>query len=119
MNQRGPTPTTNWKVARRHPRYKLDMRIAVTARRDSGDLLIRGRSSDISEGGLGATLAGDLHPGETVAVEFTLPSARESLTLRATIRYRGGFRYGFEFVGLTAEQREPIARLARSLPRAE
>jgi TonB family protein len=52
-------------------------------------------------------LAGELTPGETVAIEMQLPLA-DPLRTRATVKYQDKLRCGLEFVGLSAEQREAI-----------
>jgi c-di-GMP-binding flagellar brake protein YcgR len=116
---RPPQPRTNWKVSRQFRRFKLDQRVSVKLMREGVETTLRGRSSDISEGGLGATLAGELEPGAEVSLSFWLPLSREPVEVRARVQYRMGFRYGFAFLTLNGEQRARIEKLSRSMPAAE
>jgi TonB family protein len=67
-----------------------------------------GRCTDISEAGVGAVVAGELAAGLQVAVELRLPNVGVPVRARALVRYQSRLRCGFEFVGLSAEQREMI-----------
>ncbi len=53
-------------------------------------------------------VAGELTAGQQVAVELRLPNVGVPLRTRALVRYQDKVRCGFEFVGLTAEQRDMI-----------
>jgi PilZ domain-containing protein len=99
------------------PRYRLEVRVTVTATRAEGPVSLVGRSTDISEGGLGCTLTGELVEGESVTAEFSLPLEPEAFRLRATVRHRAGLHYGLEFLFPTPEQQGKIRLLARALPR--
>ncbi|HZR33340.1 MAG TPA: PilZ domain-containing protein [Terriglobales bacterium] len=101
---------------RRYPRCAVDMRILVVAFRDGNNTTVWGRSNEIGEDGMSATLTGDLVPGEVVSMEFTLPVSTEPMKLRAVVRYRSGFRHGFEFLTLKDGQREKIQRALHLLP---
>jgi hypothetical protein len=99
-------PTT-----REHARFALDLRLIVrTATR------VYGRTRDISETGLGATVPEDLALGDTMELEFELPESAEPLTLIARVSYRHGFHYGFKFISPTARQIQQIRRSTRDLP---
>lgn len=67
----------------------------------------RGISLDIGEGGLGAIVQGDMHIGDTVAIDLQL--WEQSLTAVAIVRHITDIRFGFEFVGLTEGERSQIA----------
>ena len=96
---------------REHARFALDLRLIVrTATR------IYGRTRDISESGLGATVPEDLSLGDMMELEFELPEATEPLTIIARVSYRHGFHYGFRFVSPTSRQIQQIRRSTRSLP---
>jgi PilZ domain-containing protein len=97
--------------ARHFPRYRIDVRALVKVRRDSGIVEMRGRSTDLSESGMGVTLSGDLQLGEVIEMEFSLPFTREPLHLRALVRRRNGLNYGMEFLTLSPQQRAAIKRL--------
>ena len=114
-----PQAGSGFKGSRQFSRFKLDQRVAVRVVRDGSEQTLRGRSNDIGEGGLGATLAGELIPGDIVVLEFWLPLSRDPLRLQARVQYRLGFRYGLAFITLSGEQRSAIVRLAGSMPAAE
>ena len=100
---------------RHFPRYRIDVRVVAKIVREQGTDLLRGRSTDISQGGMGVTLSGDLHPGDMVELEFSLPFTREPLRLRAVVRRRHGLNYGVEFLTLSPQQRAAIQRLHEPL----
>jgi len=57
---------------------------------------------------VGAVVAGELAAGLQVAVELRLPNVGVPVRARALVRYQSRLRCGFEFVGLSVEQREMI-----------
>jgi len=75
--------------------------------------VVRGWCNDLSEGGIGAITSGALQLEQAVQLHVELPSG-ESLHLNAVVRCANGFRYGFEFVGLTDEQKALIQRFLSS-----
>jgi hypothetical protein len=99
-----------WTLPRAHSRYLLDLRIAVRAQET-----FIGRTKDIAEGGLGATIPANIDIGEIVELEVQLPDAKEPLKIKAEVRYRHGFQYGFKFVQVTEPQKEMIRRTTRDL----
>ena len=90
------------------------------ADRQQGAALLRGQTLDIGEGGLGASIEGELLPGELVSLRVTLPQCSLTIQPRAIVRYRTGKIHGFEFVNLSAlqlaEVRTCCRRLARNPP---
>jgi c-di-GMP-binding flagellar brake protein YcgR len=68
---------------------------------------LRGISLDISEGGFGAIVQGDLRVGEMVEIDVRI--AERPLSAVAIVRHTSSVRSGFEFLGLTAEERQQIA----------
>ncbi|MGZ4877046.1 MAG: PilZ domain-containing protein [Candidatus Angelobacter sp.] len=44
-----------------------------------------------------------------------LPETQEPLKIKAEVRYRQGFQYGFKFVHITEQQKEMIRRTTRDL----
>ncbi len=66
---------------------------------------IEGHCRDLSEAGIGILLAAELEGGEVAGLSFSLPGSALAWELRAVVRYRRGFQYGFEFLSLTDEQR--------------
>lgn len=99
-----------WTLPRAHSRYLLDLRVVVRAKET-----FIGRTKDIAEGGLGATIPSDIDIGQIVELELQLSEARDPLKIKAEVRYRHGFQYGFQFVHVTEQQKEMIRRTARDL----
>ena len=91
---------------RRHPRTLFSVPIMVRHLSRGGVRTVRGISLDLGEGGLGAIVEGDVHVGDTVAIDLRLTG--QSLTTVAIVRHASVVRSGFEFVGLTAEERVQI-----------
>jgi hypothetical protein len=92
-----------WPVTRAFPRFLIDQRLIIHA-----GFVLHGRTKDISEGGLGATVAGELTTDAPVELEFYLPGKLSPIKLMAEVRYRQGFQYGFRFLDTTPEQRLAI-----------
>jgi TonB family protein len=97
------------------PRYPVKVALDVIVLRSGVPQTLPGRCADLGEGGVGAMVAGELLPGQQVGVEVRLPNVGLPLRARATVRYQGAARCGFEFMGLTAEQREMIYYWAQRL----
>lgn len=108
-----PAPGT-WAVSRQHGRFLIDLRLIVKAK-----TTLHGRTRNISEGGLGATVAGDIGLGEFVQLQLQLPEVESPLVFRAEVRYRQGFQYGFKFINPTDKQVEIIRHAIRGLPLEE
>jgi hypothetical protein len=99
-----------WTKPRAHTRFLLDLLLVVKGKETQ-----HGRTKDIAEGGLGATIPGDIAIGEVVELEFQLPQMTEPMKFKAEVRYRRGFQYGFRFLHPTEQQREIIRRNTHSL----
>jgi hypothetical protein len=108
-------PDSDSRPARRFPRHALDVRVSVHAFREGENVSFWGRSSEIGDDGIGATLTGELETGEVVSMELLLPTAPFPIKFRALVRYRDGLRHGFEFLALNAAQRDEIRRLCETL----
>ena len=103
-------PGTTWKHPRAYPRFLMDQRLLLTA-----GVTLHGRTKDISESGLGATVAGELSRRGPVELEFCLPGTSVPLKITAEIRYHLGFQYGFRFLHITDKQRTQIREATRQL----
>jgi hypothetical protein len=101
---------------RRFPRHRTDLPLTVTVLRQDGYVQLQGRCHEIAEAGLGGVISTALVAGEVVSLEFSLPGVSQPLVLRAVVRHRAGFVHGFEFIGLSPEQRECILTFSRPLP---
>jgi TonB family protein len=93
---------------RRAPRYRMQNPLEITVLRSGIPDTVPGRALNICEGGVAAVLAGELLPGETVALELRISMVVEPLRTRAIVRYQDKLQCGLEFVGITPEQRAAI-----------
>jgi TonB family protein len=91
---------------RNFSRHPLNVPLDLIALRSGVPENLPGRCTDVSETGLGAVVAGEMAAGQQVAVELRLPNVAVPLRARALVRYQSRLCCGFEFVGLSAEQRE-------------
>src|ERR1700681_2198387 len=89
-------------------RHPINIPLDLIALRSGVPENLPGRCTDISEAGVGAVVAGELAAGQQVAVELRLPNVGVPVRARALVRYQSRLRCGFEFVGLSVEQREMI-----------
>jgi len=89
-------------------RHPINVPLDLIALRSGVPDNLPGRCTDISEAGMGAVVAGELAAGLQVAVELRLPNVGVPVRARALVRYQSRLRCGFEFVGLSVEQREMI-----------
>jgi hypothetical protein len=103
-----------WSTPRAHARYLLDQRLILRA---AGGVF-HGRTKDISEGGLAATVAGELPMDTPIELEFYLPGNLSPLKFLAEIRYHQGFQYGFRLLEVSDEQRTLIREATLRLPLA-
>src|SRR5260370_22415142 len=90
------------------PRHPINVPLDLIVLRSGVPDNLPGRCTDISEAGVGAVVAGELGAGHQVAVELRLPNVGVPVRARALVRYQSRLRCGFEFVGLSVEQREMI-----------
>jgi TonB family protein len=105
----GVVEQTSEKLSRRrNSRFRLKEPLEVTVLRSGVPDTVPGRSLDVSAGGVAAVLAGEVSPGENVAVELRLPGAAGPLRTRARVRHYDKLKAGLEFVGLSAEQQSAI-----------
>jgi hypothetical protein len=100
---------------RRYPRFAIDARMQVKMFQAGEFRTCWGRSTELGQDGIGATLTGDLEPGEIVSLEIPLPLSPYPLKVRAIVRYRQGLRYGFEFLTLSESQRDTVKRTCEML----
>jgi c-di-GMP-binding flagellar brake protein YcgR len=96
--------------ARQHPRLKLEMEVKIYSR-TSG--MVMGHTVDISETGLAAMVTIEIPSEQVVRLEFKLPLGLVSI--RALVRYRNVFRYGFQFVEPDSEEQKLIRRFCGEL----
>ena len=100
---------------RRYQRYEFETELRANVLCLEGRGMKRGRSLDINEGGIAGVFATGWDVGSSVSLQFTVPIATAPVRVRGVVRNRTSYRYGFEFVNLSSEQRELISRICRTL----
>jgi hypothetical protein len=103
---------------RRYQRYALETDLsATTSAATSGERseTVRGCSLNINEAGLAALFAIEWEVGTSVNLQFSVPFTTAPVRVKAVVRNRTSYRYGFEFVNLTPEHRGTISRTCRML----
>jgi hypothetical protein len=103
------------QFTRRFPRFAIDVRLQVKMFQAGEFRSCWGRSTEMGQDGIGATLTGSLEPGEIVTLEIPLPLTPYPIKVRAIVRYRQGLKYGFEFLTLNDGQRDTITRVCQYL----
>ena len=110
-----PSAKSKPQYTRRFPRFVIDVRLQVKMFQAGEFRTCWGRSTEMGQDGIGATLTGSLEPGEIVTLEIPLPLTPYPIKVRAIVRYRQGLRYGFEFLTLNDHQRDTIRRVCEYL----
>ena len=103
---------------RRFSRYRFDVRIQVSVFRDGLTTTCWGRTSELGQDGIGATLSGELQAGEVVSVEFPIPLPPHLMKVRAVVRYSEGLRCGFEFLVVSDAQKLTLRQVCVVLANA-
>lgn len=93
---------------RRFRRYEFSGRVVVSKTGSSTSTW--GLCSDLGEGGLGATIVGDLAAGDTVWLHLSFPGTNGPVDIRAVVRYRELHHCGFEFLTLNESQHQAIRK---------
>ncbi len=94
---------------RRHPRYRADFRVSVSCLLGDKYQKLEGHCRDLSQAGIAILLATELNVGDVAGLSFSLPGSELPWEVRAVVRYRRGYHYGFEFLALTGGQQKALA----------
>jgi len=98
-------------ASRLFSRRPLDVRARLVLLYSNGEqTIVHARTCDVSHGGAGLTLTGEIPSGTEVALCLRLPDG-SPLWVQAIIIRRQGFRVGVQFVRTTAEQRLLLSEL--------
>jgi c-di-GMP-binding flagellar brake protein YcgR len=93
---------------RRWLRVSLDVRVKAVIMENERETVVYGRSAQLSEGGIGVTMTREMPKGTVATLIFKLPGDEDERTLKAEVKYRSGFRCGFEFLGISAQTRKEL-----------
>ena len=106
MSAAAQAPVTAGRVQRRRVfRHAVAVPVDLTVLRSGVPDSIPGRTVDVGENGLAAVIAGELHAGDLVGLEFRLPTVGARLRAKAVVRHQEQLHCGLEFLGLSLEQR--------------
>ena len=105
----------NHTHSRRWPRYKVNVPIRVIIQSAMKAIIIDGRGTSLSEGGMAMFAGAELKPGDQVAVEFTPPYSAPPIRVEAKVCNREGYNYGVEFLTDNSTQKQDAAQLRRHL----
>ena len=106
---------TQYAVQRKHQRYVFSESLVIIRSFSPTDLRKSpGICTEISEGGMSAIVAEPLKVGDDVELSFVIRPGNR-IQLKAVVRNHHYFRHGFEFVGLSEENRETIQAAFASL----
>jgi PilZ domain len=118
LSDHGQAAANAQRRLRRYSRYRFDVRIELSVFRDGQTVTYWGRTSELGQDGIGATLSGELQGGEVVSLEFPIPIPPHLMKVRAVVRYSQGLRCGFEFLVVTDEQRVMLRQVCVVLSNA-
>ena len=108
---------------RRHPRYRSEFPVTLTLLSGNQRQLMEAYCRDLSAAGIGVLLAAEVALGEVVGLRFSVPGLSapglDSWDVRAVLRHRRGYHYGFEFLSLSDQQGKALAGYLSGLDRAD
>lgn len=117
-----PAKVLNRLAERRHrrfPRYRsvfaVQLMLFSSGKRQHLDAHCR----DLSVAGIGLLVAAELPIGEVVSLSFALPDGSKQWEIRAVLRYRRGYHYGFEFLSCTEQETQTLATYLAGLERTD
>jgi c-di-GMP-binding flagellar brake protein YcgR len=108
---------TQQEGVRRWERFSVDIRLKASFKRNGMPLAIFGRGSDVSQGGMAAYIPSELPVGTNIELELSLPymSGEQPIRIAAAVRNRNGFRYGLEYLKLSANDQERLLKSLKAL----
>ena len=104
---------------RRYPRFRTEFPVTLTLLSSEGHQSLNAHCRDLSIAGMGVLIADELRVGEVVALAFVLPGSAQPWQLRAVLRHRRGYHYGFEFLSTSEREDELLGRYFPDLDRAD
>jgi len=107
------------RLWRRHARYRCEFPVTVNLFSGKERQRLSAHCRDLSQGGIGVLLAEELPLGEVTTLTFSLPGMPQSWDVRAVLRHRRGYHYGFEFLALADRQARMLNSYLEGLERAD
>jgi PilZ domain len=108
---------------RRYPRHRASFPVVVTLLAGGVYQNLNAHCKDLSEAGIGVLVAAELTCGEVASLKFRLGESQsskpENWEVRAVLRHRRGYHYGFEFLSLGGERTSFLKEYLQDLERAD
>jgi c-di-GMP-binding flagellar brake protein YcgR len=104
---------------RRYPRFRVEFPVSLSIFSGGEPETREAHCRDLSKAGIGVLLAAEISLGEVAVLSLTLPGLPEVWKVRAVLRYRRGYHYGFEFLSLSEQQNRELAEYLPNLERAD
>lgn len=101
--------------SRRYQRFEFETDLTATTLGVERSETARGCSLNINEAGIAGVFATEWDIGASVNLQFSVPFASAPVRVKAVVRNRESYRYGFEFVDVTPDYRGTISRTCRML----
>jgi PilZ domain len=111
-------PRETFPEKRRSPRFQFDSLVRMTSSRFGTEVRLWGRSTDLSQLGIGVTISADLTRDEVVALQIQLPKAK-IVTINGSVRYCNQGRCGLEFQDSSHTEIEAIRSACAKLRRVD
>lgn len=108
-----PKKIADYDSLRAFPRVEINLPIVVVENRHSKKpMFVRGHTTSLSEGGLGAVIESQLgQPKKRIMIR--MPGPEQEIAISARLRYRNGMKYGFEFLRLSTNDRDAVRELCK------
>jgi PilZ domain-containing protein len=101
---------------RRWTRQIADLPVRVVYTRPEGEVVVAGRGTEISEGGMALYAGIPLELGDVMEIEFQMPDRKR---IPAVVRNRTGYFFGLEFLTpLEPDDERPALPAIPTSPRA-
>jgi c-di-GMP-binding flagellar brake protein YcgR len=107
------------RLRRRCGRYRCEVPVVVNLSSARERRQLSAHCRDASEAGIGVLLGEELTLGEVASLTFSLPGTPQLWNVRAILRHRRGYHYGFEFLSLSDRQAKTLNRYIQDLERAD
>ena len=104
---------------RRYPRFRSEFPVTVSLFSGKDHENLNAHCRDLSQGGIGMLIAAELNVGEVASLVFSLPTLPQPWKLRAVLRCRRGYQYGFEFLALSPQQSKALTEYFPTLERSD
>ena len=99
-------------IQRAFDRVEVHVPVVVISSSYGTTVISSGRTSDLSEAGMGIITAASLAPGQNVSIEFTIPTSNQKMKMQAVVKHKSQNLYGFEFAEASVAQRSQIQKFA-------